>query len=210
MPIMKMMKPAVLILTGLLLLAAPTWGQSYKVSEEKRELIRRFSKSICQLAKNNAFGAIKSILKKAGVRYLGEEITIEEAYPYIRCNEMFADNIDLFRVVAENPQLISFTVNFIFHFTEDVADKSLFGKILHCRKDFGTGCVDVLEHVEKNRKKRSSHASLRRKYDKLSKILVSQLARVDLGSRDLQFCREVLDEPPHCQAEDDTRGDLNK
>ena len=83
---------AVLIPVGLLLAAGPTFGQSYKVSEEKRELIGKFRRKLCQIVSENDFFRIKKILKNAGKRHIGKEITVDEAYPYIYCNEMMASN----------------------------------------------------------------------------------------------------------------------
>ncbi len=192
---------AVLILVGLLLAAGPTFGQSYKVSEEKRELIGKFRKRLCQVASKNNFYGIKKILKNAGKRYIGEEITIDEAYPYLYCNESMARNIDLIRVAAEHPYLDVFVVEFMDHFTSDGSDKTMFAKLLMCKRDFGDGCLDVFEHIETNRRASLNNATIAKKFDFLKKILRIGLGRIGGPIRDPEFCREVLDEPRYCHTE---------
>ncbi len=192
---------AVLILVGLLLAAGPTFGQSYKVSEEKRELIGRLREALCQIARKNDFYRIKTILKNAGKRNIGKEITIDEAYPYLYCNEMMASNIDLIRVAAEYPHLDLFLVKFTQHFTRDSSDKTMFAKLLMCKRDFGRGCLDVFEHIEKNRRAEQDNRIVIKKYDFLKKILRKRLGRIGGPIRDPEFCREVLDEPRYCHTE---------
>ncbi len=217
MPIMKMMKPAILILTGLLLLPVPTWGQSNKVSEEnhtvseeKRELIRRLNRKICFIANKNDFLSFKRMLKVVGEHHLGEAITVEEAYPYIRCNELLADNIDLFRVAVENPELTVFSTEFIFYFLENVSDKTLLGRIVSCRNDFGDGCLDIFDHIEKNANEHSNNALIVNEYKRLAGGLQSKLNKLGGPIRDPEFCREYLDELPRCQArvEDSTMKEI--
>ncbi len=189
----------VTLIVASLLLAVTASAQSYDVSEEKQKLIAKLNKRVCLYASENKFYDIKKLLKTLGERHVGEAITVEEAYPYIRCDEITAPNIDLFRVAVEYPHLKLFILNFLFHFVEVVDDKALLGKIVGCKRDFGYGCLDVFEHIEKNRRKMSGiNEVLVEKYDWLESAL---WRRTNYGLiRDLKFCREVLDEPPHCQA----------
>ncbi len=195
---------AVLILVGLLLAAGPTFGQSYqsyKVSEEKRELIGKFREGLCEVARENNFFLIKTILKNAGKRYIGKEITIDEAYPYLYCHEMMASNIDLIRVAVEHPLLDVFVLEFVEHFITPGSDKTLFARLPMCKRDFGRGCLDVFEHMEKNRRKRLHHTDFTKKYDFLKKILRIGLGQIGGPIRAPEFCREVLDEPRYCHTE---------
>ncbi len=175
-------------------------SQDYpSISEEKRELILRIRKRLCQIANENDFNRIKRILRAIGERYLGEEITIEEAYPHIYCNEAMASNIDLIRVAAEYPRLNIFLLDFLYYFTKDVPDKSFFRKMVSCKRDFGDGCLDVFDHIEKNRMSSLSNEASTRQYDFFKKVLRKRLAEIGGPIRDPEFCREVLDEPLHCQ-----------
>ena len=188
----------VALIVASLLLAVAASAQSYDVSEEKQKRIARLSEIICGFANKNNFHDIKKFLKKAGEHYFGEEITVEEAYPHIRCDESFAPNIDMFRVVVEYPHLELLLLDFLFHFTAEVEDKTLLPTILGCKRDFGYGCLDVYEHIEKRRRMHNEVESMVKKYDFLEHSL---WRRTNYGFiRDPKFCREVLDEPPHCQA----------
>ncbi len=189
----------VTLIVASLLLAVTASAQSYDVSEEKQKLIAKLNKRVCRYASENKFYDIKKLLKTLGERHVGEAITVEEAYPYIRCDEITAPNIDLFRVAVEYPHLKLFILNFLFHFVEVVDDKALLGKIVGCKRDFGYGCLDVFEHIEKNRRKMSGiNEVLVEKYDWLEHVL---WRHTNYGFiRDPKFCREVLDELPHCQA----------
>lgn len=191
----SVMTVALIVASLLLAVAAP--AQSYDVSEEKRKLIAKLNKRVCRYASENKFYDIKKLLKKAGERYLGEAITVEEAYPYIRCDESFARNIDLFRVAVEYPQKKLFIVNFMFYFAEETDDKTLLPKIVACKRDFGYGCLDVFEHIEKNRRVHSQAESMVKEYNFLESALWRHMNYSLI--RDPKFCRELLDEPPHCQ-----------
>ncbi len=188
----------VALIVASLLLAAVASAQSYDVSEEKQKLIAGLNKRICQIASDNNFNRIKRMLEQIGKRYLGEAITLEEAYPYIRCDKANARNIDLFRIAVEYPHLKVFVVNFMFHFVEEVEDETLLGKIVGCRRDFGHGCLDVLEHIERNRRRSSEFDSMVKRYDFLESALWRHMEHGHI--RDPKFCRELLDESPHCQA----------
>ncbi len=190
----------VALIVASLLPAVTASAQSYDVSEEKQKLIARLNKRVCRFASENRFHEIKKLFKRFGEHYFGEGITVEEAYPYIRCDESFARNIDLLRVAVEDPTLKIFFVNFVFHFVEEADDKALLGKIIACKRDFGYGCLDVFEHIEKNRRVHSEAESVVKIYDFLESAL---WRHTNYGFiRDPKFCREVLDEPPHCQAKE--------
>lgn len=177
-------------------------SQGYpSISEAKRGLILRLRKSLCHIAGSNNFFGVKEILKNAGKRYVGEEITVEAAYPHIYCNEMMAANIDLIRVAVESPHLELFWVNLVYHFVEGDASnagKTMFVRLPMCKRDFGYGCLDVFEHIEKNRRILSNAVSTGQ-YNFLEKVLRKGLSRIGGPIRDAAFCREVLDEPLHCQ-----------
>ena len=184
----------VTLIVASLLLAVTASAQSYDVSEEKQKLITRLNKIACRLASENNFHDIKKLFKRVGLRYFGEEIRVEEAYPYIRCDMPTAPNIDLFRVAVERLQLDLFFTSFIFHFAEVIDDKTFLSKIVGCKRDFGHECLDVFEHIEKNRRVDSNNETLVKKYDLLESAL---WRRMDYGFiRDPRFCRELLDEPP--------------
>ena len=196
-PTVRSVMVGALIVASLLLAVAPS-AQSYDVSEGKQKLITRLSKIACRLASENNFHDITKLFKKVGMRYFGEEITVEEAYPYIRCDMPTAPNIDLFRVAVERPQLDLFFTSLIFHFAEVIDDKTLLSKIVGCKRDFGHGCLDVFEHIEKNRRVDSNNETFVKKYDFLESALWRRTNYAFI--RDLKFCRELLDEPPQCQA----------
>ncbi len=201
--------PSAALIVAVLLLSAPAFGQSYKLSEEKRQFVVRLSKKICWIAnRNDDFYQIQKFLKDNSEHHFGEEITIEEAYPYVSCDKPFASNIDLLRVPVEKPGLDLFVVDFTSHFVEDVSDQTLLGKIVSCRRDFGYGCLDVFEHIEKNRRKHSDIPTLDNKYGLFDWTLSQGLAKLGGPIRDPKFCREVLDEPRHCQGHEAWRDSL--
>ncbi len=158
-------------------------------------------KRVCQIAGENDFHRIRKILKNTGKRYIGEEITIEEAYPYIYCNEPMARNIDLIRVAAEQPWVDIFLAELVWYFTGNVSDKTMFAKLLMCKRDFGDGCLNVFEHIEENRRGSLNNTTITERFDFLKKILRIGLGRIGGPIRDPEFCREVLDEPRYCHTE---------
>ena len=190
---------AVFVLYGLLL-AAPAFGQSSKISEVKQKLIVRLSKKFCDIAKENDFYRIKKLLENAGKHYLGEAITVEEAYPYIGCNEPNARNIRLLRLPAEYSHLKLFFVDLLIHFYASAPGKTFLRKIVKCKHDFGHGCMDVFEHIQMNRRKHS-HPGRLKKFDTLERQLLYRLLDPPGPVRDPGFCREVLDEPRYCQTQ---------
>ncbi len=184
----------VALIVASLLLAVAASAQSY----DRSELLARLNKRICQIASDNDFDRIKKLLENFGKRYLGEAITFEEAYPYIHCNMPFVRNIDLLRMAVEHPQHKLFIIDFLFYFTEEVEDKALLSKIVGCKRDFGYGCLDVFEHIEKNRRQFSQSQLIVEKLDFLESALWRHIEHGLI--RNPKFCRDVLDEPPHCQA----------
>ena len=173
----------------------------YSVSEEKQKLVKRISRSICGKATRGDFYRIKMMLKNAGKRYLGEEITVEEAYPYVQCEGPFGKGIDLLRVNLENPDSGQFFRGLILYFEEESSDKKLISKIAACKRKFKNRCLDIFEHIEENRRKNSeSHPSFTKKYDYRRDFLHRRLKHISGGPiRDPLFCQEVLNEPLHCQ-----------
>ena len=176
---------------------------SYQLSEEKRQLISHFSEKLCRIAKKNDFYGIKKTLKIVGEHFLGEEITVEEAYPYISCYEPFANNVDLLRVAAEHPYLDKFYLNFLYDMPQNVSGKTLLRKVVMCKRDFGDGCLNIFEHVDVNRRRftdEPSYEQLIREYNHFERTLAKTLKWAGGPVRDPKFCREMLDEPLHCHS----------
>lgn len=137
------------------------------------ELIHRVNKRFCQLIRaetmitghqDDEFQRIKKILAGLGKRYIGEVITVEEAYPYIRCrsNSHIGVYLDLLATVVESRSSVARDINgiaLIHYLSHEARDPGLLRKIVACRKDSvpaaptGTGwdrigvvgCKDLLE-----------------------------------------------------------------
>ena len=85
------------------------------------------------------------------------------------------------------------------YFFREAKRPELLGKILMCRREFGRGCLDFFEHMEKKisilgGRGNGSYVEI---WDDFRKFLL----RVLDGhlTRDAAFCRDVLKEPSHCR-----------
>ena len=171
----------------------------YPISEEKQKLVKRISRSICGKARRGDFLAAKMTLKNMGKRYLGEEITIEEAYPYIQCGGPQGKGIDLLRVNTINPDSGQFFEGLILYFEEESSDRNLISIIASCKRDIYSRCLDIFEYIEYYKRTYSDSPSLIRKLNDRRDFLHKRLKHISNGPiRYPLFCQEVLNEPPHC------------
>ena len=172
-----------------------------RLSEE--EVLAKLSGSLCYAFSENDFPGLLKILKNGSRRLLGREIPLERAYFHIRCSHPFwnAGSFDLLRVMAEEPLLSGLAAReMVSYFTRQTPNRALLGKIVSCRRDFGFGCLDVPEHLERN-----AQTALRRGYKPKARILqdfksflLEKVSEKHL-KRDRTFCRQFLDEPRTCQ-----------
>ena len=171
----------------------------YPISEDKQALVARMSKIICEKAIRGDFYHMKMMLKNAGRRYLGEAITIEEAYPYIRCRGSSRGGTDLLGIIVENPANDLFWVSLILYFEEEANHVNVLRKLVSCKKDFGSRCLDIFGHIENRRRIYSDNPIFAEKYDYLETFLRRRINPLGGPLRDPQFCREVLGEQAYCQ-----------
>ena len=169
-----------------------------KLSE--KAALAKLSGNLCNAFLENDFSALQGALKNGSKRLLGREVPLEKAYLYARCDQPEANNCDLLRVLAEDPMVSNLAArDMVLYFTRYTPNRALLGKILRCRRDFGFGCVDVPEHLEKNAQI-ALRAGLKYKARMLQKIKTSMLEEVGEKhlKRDRGFCRRFLDEPRTC------------
>ena len=169
------------------------------VSEEKVEMIAKLNERLCQLAFDNDFYGIKKKLKGFGERYIGEPITILEAYPYIRCNGSSTVDLDLFRLIAQYPSRDLFMSNLIFHLADEApCGPTFLRKHVTCGKDIGYGCVNIFEHIDHKRRKHSQSPDWVERYNHFESYLNDKVYQLGGPVRDARFCREILYEAERC------------
>ena len=177
------------------------------VSEEKIAVIAEVNEQLCILALNDGtFSGVYGIqktLEGMGNHYLGEPITLLEAYPYIRCPGPTAYNLDLIRTTLQSTGgTKGFLLDLMAYFDErgGVCNPIFLQKLLMCRQDSGDGCTNVFEFIEK---KRRQHSQVEdpygaKVYGKVQRYLSKKVAQLGGLVRDAHFCREVFNEPAHC------------
>ena len=141
---------------------------------------------------------MQEYLKEFAPEMAGREMRLEEVYLGVRCTELFAENIDLIRLAIEKPANTDLSVKgLIRYFTRDARPKGLLEKIVLCRRDFGHGCLDVFDHIEKKLKD-AKERPFDTKYLKRLKRNFDKRLNPDLLERDVAFCQNFLDEPLYC------------
>ncbi len=166
---------------------------------QEEQLIAKIGRGLCRCFSENNFARAQKILKNSSQRFLGREMKLEEAYQYIKCDQPFAGNIDLIRVTAEDPTgARGAAQDLVDYFMEEVQDKALLGKIVTCKRDFGSGCLSVFDHIEKNLKESQGNTTRVEALNDFKKLLRNNLSDVDL-KHDKEFCQQFLAEPPYCQ-----------
>ena len=141
---------------------------------------------------------MQDYLKKFSPKIAGREMRLEEVYLGVRCDTWFSKNIDLIRLAIEKPLDTSLSVKgLIRYFTRDARPKGLLEKIVLCRRDFGHGCLDVFDHIEKNLEE-AKESPYETKYLKRLKRNFDKRLNPDLLERDVAFCQNFLDEPLYC------------
>ena len=188
-------------LTLLLVLVAVLEAGARSKIESEEELGRRLEWIMCDFFEEGDFGAVLEILKERSKQHLGREVKLEDIYHYITCQTSFASNIDLIRMTAEDPIATKHSSRkLVFYFVRKAKRPDLLGKILMCRRSFGHGCLNVIEHInmkESAWKRNGNRATLERSH-KFKKFLLKLLDEKYIV-RDAAFCREYLDEPPECR-----------
>ena len=169
------------------------------VSEEKVEMIEKLSNGICLLARENNFYGIQKMLKGIGERYLGEPITILEAYPYIRCSGSSTVDLDLLRLIAQYPGLDFFMIQLITHFADEApCGPTFLRKHVTCGKDIGYGCVNIFGHIARKRRKHSQSPLQVELYNNFELYLNKKVNQLGGPIRDARFCRKILYEAERC------------
>lgn len=78
-------------------------------------------------------------------------MSVEEAYFLLRCDRHLASNLDLLQVSAEIPVKTKHALQeLVFYLVKKAYERELLGKIVSCPRDFGRGCMNVFEHIERN------------------------------------------------------------
>ena len=166
---------------------------------EEEELMAKAESGLCRFYFENRFDLARKALRNSSKRILGRELTMERAYRYIRCKQPSAENIDLIRVSAEVPgRTPASTQELVDYFVEEVTGgKFLLGKIVMCERDFGRGCLNVFEHIEKNRKE-SEGNDVRVEVLNYFKSLLDYNLDDEHLIHDRAFCRTFFEEPEDC------------
>ena len=166
-------------------------------NEREREFIS-WASGLCKKFTRNDYSAMRDFVKEVSPEVAGREMRLEEVYLGLRCNAMFAQNIDLIRLAVEDPVNTKRSVkNLIIYFTEDARPKGILEKILLCKRDFGYGCLDVFGHLERKLKE-VRESPVETKYLKRLKRNFHRNLNPDLLERDVAFCQNSLDEPLDC------------
>ena len=170
-----------------------------EVSDEMIEdLVDKIYRGLCRAYSENNFTRFRNILKNTSLRLVGREITLEEAYPYLRCNQLNAENIDLIRVTIEVPSESREAAQVLVdYFVEEAEDKAFLGKIVSCRLDFGYGCLNVFEHIERKFRAFSRSTTRTKALNDFKGLLLNNIDERDL-IYDTGFCRRYVGQPPHC------------
>ena len=171
------------------------WARSYfsvpeDELEKQKELVGKIHHGLCYAFSQNNMAQAKDILKNSSIRFLGKELTLEHAYRHLRCSFLNASDIDLFRVPVEEPTRAELTgQSLVYYFVREAEDPFLMGKILMCKRDYGRGCMNVFEHLER----RLGFAS---ENPVLTKVLNNYLLLLRSNARTLthdgEFCRAYL------------------
>ena len=170
----------------------------------EEQMIGRIRRTLCWSFSENDFSGLQGFLERASTQILGTEMKLEEAYLYLRCYELGAGSVDLLRVTVENPYSSEHGFQeMVYYFAEEVPDKTLLGKILSCNRDFGHGCLNVFEHLERNLKKAEGSPVRVEAYNDMKWFLYGVIRAADL-QHDAEFCREFLEEPPYCSSAENT------
>ena len=172
------------------------------VSEEKIALLEKINRQLCILSLENNFDGIQKTLEGMGNRYLGEPITLFEAYPYIRCGGRVALNLDLFRYSAQSSNGLKLFMNDLFAYFFDKDNQPCghvsFRKIMACKVDDGSGCMNFSEFIENKRQKRLGGTSEEKAYGDFHWYLRRKINQVGEPIHDLNFCT-LGNEPGYAQ-----------
>ena len=171
------------------------WAASYfsvpeEELEKQKELVGKIHRSLCSSFSRNNMDRAKKVLKNSSIRFLGKELTLEHAYRHLRCSFLNADNIDLFRVPAEEPARAESTGrSLVYYFVREAEDPFLMGKILMCKRDYGRGCMNVFEHLERKLGFASENPVLTKLFNNYLELLRSNARTL---THDGEFCRAYL------------------
>ena len=187
------------------------------VSEEKQAVIAKISGRLCQLALNDDIHGVHKTLEGMGNYYLGEPITLLEAYPYIRCLGKIGWNLDLFRLTTQTPSprydrnieypshmsLMDMGVlDLLAYFYRDnqPCGRVSFRKIMACKVDDGYGCMNFLSYLENIARLRgkSNQPMHEEAYDDFQQFLNKMINLVDGPMHDAHFCA-LGNEPAYAQ-----------
>ena len=171
------------------------WAASYfsvpeDELEKEAEYIGIIHQNLCRMFASNDWKKMTTVLRKTSQRFLGRELTPDRAYRHIRCSLPYARNIDLIRVTVEKRLKTRMAAElFVDYFVSVLEDPFLLGKLLMCRRDFGFGCMNVFEHIEKNLKDSEKDPHRTRALNNLELILRSTSR---ILTHDGEFCREYF------------------
>ena len=85
----------------------------------------------------------------------------------------------------------------IYYFVNEAEDKFLLGNILMCRRDFGSACMNVFEHIERNLEdsERRNRPFVAKALNDVKRLLYNNLDENHL-TYDRGFCRTYFPEQP--------------
>ena len=175
---------------------------SRELSQEKQKIIAKLNRGICQMALDNDFHGISRMLRGIGKNYVGEEITVLEAYPYIRCSGFFTLDLDLLRVIAQYPSRDLLMIYLISYLADEQACSPTFlRKLVTCRKDMfeRSDCLNIFEHIDHKRRKHSQSPNWVERYNRFESYLNDKVNQLGGPIRDARFCA-LINEPAHCSA----------
>ena len=113
------------------------------------EGLKRLGRPLCDQYKRNDFSGMRLMLKNYSPRYLGREMTLEEIYPYLRCEVNAVEGLDLFRVSLEDISLDVAFQELINYFAHRIKDEILLGKILMCKRRISSKMyLNIFEYLE--------------------------------------------------------------
>ena len=180
--------------------AASFFSASEKELEEEQKFVAKVDRLLCSSLRRNNFVHLQKLLKRSSQRFLGREMRLERAYGYLRCDHIEAENIDLIRLLVEDPLgTDKVAQELIDYFVEEVKNgEFLLGRIVMCKDDFGQyGCLNVLEHAEKNLKEATGRPYRTKALTNFKRLLHDRLDEGHL-KYNRNFCRAFLGEPDHC------------
>ena len=178
----------------------PLFSAPERVLKEEKALIQKIGRALCHSYDELNFKRLRKILRRSAERFIGREMPFERAYMYLQCDDDNLGPVDLFQVSAEDPTGFNMVAaEMIYYFADELQDKFLLGKILMCRRDYGHGCENVFERIERNLKIAKEDG---RPYRAESLNYLKGLLHYDLDEehlkRHLGLCRVFLQEPEHC------------